>query len=90
MNTICLDITKAAQFLADGAVNAYEAKVNDARKALEEGTCRATTSSVGFTFRRLSLPHSYRKYRIVPTFCVTIARPSLSQASAEATSGRVP
>lgn len=39
MNTICLDITKAAQFLADGAVNAYEAKVNDARKALEEGTC---------------------------------------------------
>ena len=39
MNTICLNITKAAQFLADGAVNAYEAKVNDARKALEEGTC---------------------------------------------------
>ena len=39
MKTISLDITKAAQFLADGAVKAYEPKVNEARKALEEGTC---------------------------------------------------
>ena len=39
MKTISLDITKAKQFLAEGAVKAYEPKVNEARKALEEGTC---------------------------------------------------
>lgn len=39
MKSISLDITKAAQFLAAGAVKAYEPKVNEARKALEEGTC---------------------------------------------------
>ena len=39
MKTISLDVTKAKQFLAEGAVKAYEPKVNEARKALEEGTC---------------------------------------------------
>ena len=39
MKTINLDITKATQFLSEGAVKAYESKVNAARKALEEGTC---------------------------------------------------
>ena len=39
MKTINLDITKATQFLSEGAVKAYEPKVNAARKALEEGTC---------------------------------------------------
>ena len=39
MKTISLDITKAAQFLSEGAVKAYEPKVNEARKALENGSC---------------------------------------------------
>lgn len=36
---ISLDITKAAQFLNEGAVEAYEAKVKAAHKSLEDGTC---------------------------------------------------
>ena len=40
MNNISLDITKAAQFLSAGAVEAYEQKVMDAQKALENGTCQ--------------------------------------------------
>ena len=39
MKTISLDITKASQFVGDAAVKAYEPKVKDAQKALEEGTC---------------------------------------------------
>ena len=39
MNNIKLDITKAACFLEAGAVKAFEPKVKDAQKALEEGTC---------------------------------------------------
>ena len=39
MKSITLDITKAEQFLAKGAVEAYEAKVKDAQEALENGTC---------------------------------------------------
>ena len=39
MKRISLDITKAACFLQEGAVKAFEPKVKDAQKALEEGTC---------------------------------------------------
>ena len=39
MKSISLNITKAASFLAEGAVKAYEPKVKDAQEALENGTC---------------------------------------------------
>ena len=39
MKRIQLDITKAAQFLSEGAVKAYEPKVKAAQEALENGTC---------------------------------------------------
>ena len=39
MKSISLDISKAQQFLPAGAVMAYEPKVAEAQKALEEGTC---------------------------------------------------
>ena len=39
MKNIKLDITKAAQFLNEGAVKALEPQVKAAQKALEEGTC---------------------------------------------------
>lgn len=39
MKSISLDITKAAQFLAEGAVAAYEPQVKAAQEALENGTC---------------------------------------------------
>ncbi|MCR5130958.1 MAG: glucose-6-phosphate isomerase [Prevotella sp.] len=39
MKNISLDITKAACFLAEGAVKAYEPKVKAAQEALENGTC---------------------------------------------------
>ena len=39
MTNIKLDITKAACFLEAGAVEAFEPKVKEAQKALEEGTC---------------------------------------------------
>ena len=39
MKSISLNITKAASFLAEGAVKAYESKVKAAQEALENGTC---------------------------------------------------
>ena len=39
MKNISLDITKAAMFLEQGAVKAYETKVKEAQEALENGTC---------------------------------------------------
>ena len=39
MKNICLDITKAAQFLNEGAVKAYEPQIRAAQEALENGTC---------------------------------------------------
>ena len=39
MKNISLDISKAAQFLAEGAVKAYEPQVKAAQQALEAGTC---------------------------------------------------
>ncbi|MBQ9636481.1 MAG: glucose-6-phosphate isomerase [Prevotella sp.] len=39
MKSISLDITKAACFLGEGAVKAFEPKVKAAQLALEEGTC---------------------------------------------------
>lgn len=39
MKNISLDITKAAQFLSEGAVKALEPKVKAAQEALENGTC---------------------------------------------------
>ncbi|MGI6223291.1 MAG: glucose-6-phosphate isomerase [Prevotella sp.] len=39
MQNIKLDVTKAAQFLKPGTVEAYEPKVKAAQEALENGTC---------------------------------------------------
>ena len=39
MKSISLDITKAASFLNEGAVKAYEPQAIAAREALENGTC---------------------------------------------------
>lgn len=39
MKSISLDITKAAQFLQSGTIQAYESKVKAAQEALENGTC---------------------------------------------------
>ena len=39
MKDISVDITKAAQFLKPGAVEAYESQVKAAQEALENGTC---------------------------------------------------
>ncbi len=39
MKNICLDITKAACFLGEGAVKAFEPQVKAAQEALENGTC---------------------------------------------------
>ena len=39
MKNISLDITKAAQFLKSGAVEAYESQVKAAQEVLENGTC---------------------------------------------------
>ena len=39
MKNISLDITKAACFLGEGAVKAYEPKVKEAQEMLEAGTC---------------------------------------------------
>ncbi|MCI6618957.1 MAG: glucose-6-phosphate isomerase [Prevotella sp.] len=39
MKQISVDITKAAQFLEAGTVEAYEPKVKAAQEALEQGTC---------------------------------------------------
>lgn len=39
MKSISLDITKAAQFLQSGAIQAYESRVKAAQEALENGTC---------------------------------------------------
>lgn len=39
MKSINLNITKAASFLTEGAVKAYEPKVKAAQEALENGTC---------------------------------------------------
>ncbi len=39
MKSISLNITKAASFLAEGAVKAYEPKVKAAQEALENGNC---------------------------------------------------
>lgn len=39
MKSISLNITKAASFLAEGAVKAYEPTVKAAQEALENGTC---------------------------------------------------
>ena len=39
MKNISLDITKAAQFLDEGVIAAYEPAVKAAQEALENGTC---------------------------------------------------
>ncbi|MBR2155311.1 MAG: glucose-6-phosphate isomerase, partial [Bacteroidaceae bacterium] len=39
MENLKLDITKAASFLAEGAVKAFEPQVKAAQEALENGTC---------------------------------------------------
>lgn len=58
MKRIQLDITKAAQFLSEGAVKAYEPKVKAAQEALENGTCLVTTFWVGCICPALSHPNS--------------------------------
>ena len=39
MKNITLDVSKAVQFLKEGTVKNYEAKVREAQEALENGTC---------------------------------------------------
>ena len=39
MKNIALDMTKAACFLKEGAVKAFEPQVKAAQEALEKGTC---------------------------------------------------
>ncbi len=39
---IRLEVSKATQFVANGAVEALESRVKAAQKALEEGTCAGT------------------------------------------------
>ncbi len=39
MKNITLDVSKAVQFLKEGTVKNYEAKVKEAQEALENGTC---------------------------------------------------
>ena len=62
MKSISLNITKAASFLAEGAVKAYEPKVKAAQEALENGTCEGN-DFLGW----LHLPSS-----ITPEFLVEI------------------
>lgn len=45
MKSISLNITKAASFLAEDAVKAYEPKVKAAQEALENGTCEGNDFS---------------------------------------------
>ena len=68
MSNIKLDITKAACFLEAGAVEAFEPKVKEAQKALEEGTCPGN-DFLGW----LHLP-SLTNCRHVPTHFVPTAR----------------
>ena len=69
MNNIKLDITKAACFLEAGAVKAFEPKVKDAQKALEEGTCWG-----GCTCPQRLLPHSSMRLWLRRKYCATTAR----------------
>lgn len=62
MKSISLNITKAASFLAEGAVKAYEPKVKAAQEALENGTCEGN-DFLGW----LHLPSS-----ITPEFLIEI------------------
>ncbi len=58
MERIQLDITKAAQFLSEGAVKAYEPQVKAAQEALENGSCLVTISWVGCICPAPSHPNS--------------------------------
>lgn len=58
MQNINLDITKAAQFLSEGAVKAYESKVKAAQEALKTAPALVTISSDGFTFHQRQQKHS--------------------------------
>ena len=63
MKNISVDITKAAQFLKPGAVEAYESQVKAAQEALEMVLVQVTISLVGFICRQVSHQNSLVKSR---------------------------
>ena len=73
MKNISVDITKAAQFLKPGAVEAYESQVKAAQEALENGTCPGN-DFLGFICRQVSHQNSLVKSRTRQTLCVTNAK----------------
>ena len=70
MKNISVDITKAAQFLKPGAVEAYESQV----KAAQEALVQVTISLVGFICRQVSHQNSLVKSRTRQTLCATNAK----------------
>lgn len=58
MKSISLNITKAASFLAEGAVKAYEPKVKAAQEALENGTCEGN-DFLGWLHLPSSITHEF-------------------------------
>ena len=58
MKSINLNITKAASFLAEGAVKAYEPKVKAAQEALENGTCEGN-DFLGWLHLPSSISHEF-------------------------------
>lgn len=58
MENMKLDISKAAQFVAAGAVEAYEPKVKAAIEALENGTCKGNDFWDGCIFHHQLLKNS--------------------------------
>ena len=63
MKSISLDITKAASFLNEGAVKAYEPQAIAARGALENGTCPGNDFLGCCTCRQASHPSFLMRYR---------------------------
>ena len=74
MEMIKLDITKAACFLKEGAVESFEPKVAEAQKALEAGTCPGNDFLDGCTCPAASHLLSSTNCRLVPTPCALTAR----------------
>ena len=58
MKNITLNISKAASFLQEGAVKAYENQVNTARQALELGTCPGN-DFLGWLHLPSSITHAF-------------------------------
>lgn len=64
MKNISLDITKAAQFLDEGVIAAYEPAVKAAQEALETVLAPEMISSDGFICHQASLRNSSMRCRL--------------------------